>query len=115
MNQPKKSTLPAILIAGIATLLTLGASAKEPHALDNIDHIIVIYQENWPFDGLYGPFPGANGIANASSTATTQIDRLSGKPISSLPSFQNAALTGVSTANPPPPLAADSNGSGTDP
>lgn len=27
--------------------------------------MIVIYQENWSFDGLYGKFPGANGIANA--------------------------------------------------
>ena len=26
-----------------------------------INHVIVIYQENWSFDGLYGEFPGANG------------------------------------------------------
>ena len=115
MNHPNKPILPAILIAGIASLLTLSASAQDPHALDNIDHIIVIYQENWSFDGLYGTFPGANGIAKASSTSLTQVDRLSGKPISTLPSFQNAALTGVPTTNPPPPLAADSNGSGPDP
>ena len=27
--------------------------------------MIVIYQENWSFDSLYGNFPGANGLANA--------------------------------------------------
>ena len=26
--------------------------------LANIEHWIVIYQENWSFDGLYGKFPG---------------------------------------------------------
>ena len=31
----------------------------------NVKHVIVIYQENWSFDGLYGRFPGANGVANA--------------------------------------------------
>lgn len=83
----------------------------------NIDHIIVIYQENWPFDGLYGSFPGANGLANASNASTTQIDRLTGNAVSTLGSngFNNVALTGVPTANPPPPLTADSNNSGADP
>jgi phospholipase C len=33
--------------------------------LAQIDHFVVIYQENWSFDGLYGSFPGANGLANA--------------------------------------------------
>jgi phospholipase C len=29
-----------------------------------INHIIVIYQENWSFDSLYGQFPGVNGLQN---------------------------------------------------
>ena len=33
--------------------------------LSKIDHIVVIYAENRSFDNLYGLFPGANGIANA--------------------------------------------------
>ena len=33
--------------------------------LNQINHFVVIYQENWSFDSLYGEFPGANGIANA--------------------------------------------------
>src|SRR5215467_1051553 len=38
---------------------------REGSALDKIDHIVVIYQENWSFDSLFGFFPGADGIANA--------------------------------------------------
>jgi phospholipase C len=38
-------------------------------SLSQIQHIIVIYQENWSFDALYAKFPGANG----SSTATAQL------------------------------------------
>ncbi len=34
-----------------------------------VNHIIVIYQENWSFDGLYGKFPGADGIEKAGSAA----------------------------------------------
>ena len=45
-------------------------------ALGRIKHIVVIYQENWSFDALYGRFPGARGINNASPTSLTQVDRL---------------------------------------
>jgi phospholipase C len=33
------------------------------NALQRLRHIIVIYQENWSFDSLYGQFPGASGYA----------------------------------------------------
>jgi phospholipase C len=36
--------------------------------LSSIKHIIVIYQENWSFDSLYGQFPGVDGYANAFDT-----------------------------------------------
>src|SRR5262249_8310495 len=49
--------------------------------LNQIDHFIVVYQENWSFDGLYGSFPGANGIANASATSLSQKDRVTGNPL----------------------------------
>ena len=35
---------------------------------EKIEHIIVIYQENWSFDSLYGQYPGANGFADAFDT-----------------------------------------------
>src|SRR6267378_2483003 len=34
---------------------------RSEHAVQRLRHIIVIYQENWSFDSLYGQFPGANG------------------------------------------------------
>lgn len=57
------------------------ASAASP--LDAIGHIVVIYQENWSFDSLYGYFPGANGIANAGA-AIRQVDK-NGVPYTVLP------------------------------
>jgi len=71
--------------------------------LGAINHFIVIYQENWSFDGLYGNFPGANGISNASSAATNQLDRLSRNPIGTLPSY-DPVLGAIPTQNPPVPL-----------
>src|SRR5207245_2421682 len=39
-----------------------GPAASPAAGLGKINHLIVIYQENWSFDGLYGNFPGANGL-----------------------------------------------------
>jgi phospholipase C len=36
--------------------------------------VVVLFQENWSFDGLFGKFPGANGLSNAAS-ALPQSDR----------------------------------------
>jgi phospholipase C len=52
--------------------------------LDRIEHIVVIYAENRSFDNLYGLFPGANGIANATPAQYTQVD-YDGKPLPHLP------------------------------
>src|SRR3981189_2260595 len=43
-------------------------------ALAKIKTIVVIYAENRSFDHLYGFFPGADGITNASSEQKTQLD-----------------------------------------
>jgi phospholipase C len=51
--------------------------------LKSIKHIIVIYQENWSFDSLYGQFPGADGYANGFDTLP-QVDRSMTPPYSSL-------------------------------
>ena len=32
--------------------------AKSAGPFDKLNHIIVIYEENWSFDGLYGSSPG---------------------------------------------------------
>ena len=52
--------------------------------LNDIEHIIVIYAENRSFDNLYGLFPGANGIQQATKEQYTQIDH-DGKPFKELP------------------------------
>ena len=99
-------------------------AAVAPDALSNIDHIIVIYQENWTFDGLYGSFPGANNLSKASTASTTQIDRLNGNSLLAEngqaynnPAFvpSGAPATTAQTTNPPPPLTTDAAAGVADP
>ena len=81
----KTSTL---LSVSLTSALALGSGAPAATAaaggLDQIDTIVVIYAENRSFDNLYGSFPGANGLKQASKTATQQRDR-NGKPLRELP------------------------------
>ena len=83
------------------TIFSFQVDAADP--INSIDHFIVVYQENWSFDALYGSFPGANGIANSSIYATNQLDRISGNAISSLANYNPVANT-IPTQNPPAPL-----------
>jgi acid phosphatase len=46
--------------------------------------VVVIYAENRSFDNLYGAFPGADGITNATASSTAQRDR-DGSPLKTLP------------------------------
>jgi acid phosphatase len=48
-----------------------GIAAQVAMLRQKIAHVIVIYQENWSFDGLYSKFPGANG-ANGAGTSQLQ-------------------------------------------
>lgn len=73
--------LVVIALGLVAPLRPPASWAADP--LDRIQHVIVIYQENWSFDGLFGLFPGANGIANAGA-AIRQVDR-DGRPYAVLP------------------------------
>jgi phospholipase C len=49
----------------LGIVFAAGRAVAQPAEIGKIQHVIVIYQENWSFDGLYGKFPGADGIANA--------------------------------------------------
>lgn len=60
-----------------------GEAIAQPMGLEKIQHVIVIYQENWSFDGLYGKFPGADGIANAGERIR-QVEK-EGTPYTKLP------------------------------
>ena len=66
----------ASAITGLQSLVAAQGS------INQINHVIVIYQENWSFDSLYGSFPGANGIDNAGA-AVQQVDK-NGKPYATL-------------------------------
>src|SRR5690242_12269212 len=71
----------------VAFALLLAACTTQPAryaGLDKVQHIIVIYAENRSFDNLYGLFPGADGIANATPEQYTQVD-VDGKPLPHLP------------------------------
>jgi len=94
------------LCLGSAALLAIaaaqpGSSAPaappQERAASPIEHLIVIYLENWTFDALYGTFPGVDGIVRRTGTPTLlpQVDRL-GTPLPYLPT--------------PPLIGNDSNG-----
>ena len=65
VRAPLKSAVPAVLLLGLLLATTSVSPADESQDrkplsnLKDIKHIIVIYQENWSFDSLYGQFPGA--------------------------------------------------------
>ena len=67
------------------------AQAGEASPLGRIDHILVIYLENWSFDALFGGFPGATGLANAGAAAI-QLDK-AGKPYETLPPVLDTGLS----------------------
>jgi acid phosphatase len=70
----------AAALAGCAQQTARTAST----GIEKIQHILVIYAENRSFDNLYGLFPGANGIANATRAHYTQVDN-DGKALAHLP------------------------------
>src|SRR5437660_2049132 len=66
-----KGTLAALIL--VIALASPNASMAQ-QGLAKIKTIVVIYVENRSFDHLYGFFPGANGIANASPDQKIQLD-----------------------------------------
>src|SRR4051812_47409030 len=77
-----------ILWLGTAALLAgcAGTGAQAP--LERVQTVVVIYAENHSFDNMYGLFPGANGVANATAEQKIQLDH-DGKPLPSLPATYN--------------------------
>ena len=79
----------ALACAGCATPVADRAMPVAPAAtadaakLQRVKHLVVIYAENHSFDNLYGLFPGADGIANASALSKTQLDH-DGTPLKEL-------------------------------
>ncbi len=79
-----RSLLMALLFAtGCTSISADSRGAAQLAGLEKIHHVIVIYQENWSFDSLYGKFPGADGRANAGERIR-QMKR-DGAPYATLP------------------------------
>src|SRR6266404_1481803 len=97
-----------VLLAISFCLISAHAFGAEPHPdpkLLTIKHIVVIYQENWSFDSLYGLFPGANGISRSSRISLAQRDRLTGKPYTSQLGQPFDLISGsLSLSTPPQPI-----------
>src|SRR4051812_6528808 len=75
----------ACALAILAQAACLAPSAAQ-EGLAKVKTIVVIYGENRSFDHMYGFFPGANGIANATAEQKTQLDH-DGKPLPQLTIF----------------------------
>src|ERR1700731_3425070 len=101
VRAPLKNAASAVLSLGLILATTSVSPADESQDqkplrnLKDIKHIIVIYQENWSFDSLYGQFPGADGYANSFDTLP-QVDVKAAPAYSSLiyrtPSPLNGAI-----------------------
>ena len=61
----------------VAALTSAAPAVASSHGkkLSQINHIVVIYEENHSFDNLYGGWEGVNGLANADPPHTIQVDQ----------------------------------------
>jgi phospholipase C len=71
-------------LCGLALQIARAQDATAPPGLERIETIVVLYAENRSFDNLYGRFPGANGLADATPERARQLDR-DGAPLPELP------------------------------
>jgi phospholipase C len=69
--------LAATVLTAKTSLAALPNTSLDTQLRSRINHIIVIYQENWSFDSLYGQFPGVNGLANGFDNLP-QVDKTAG-------------------------------------
>ena len=74
----------SMLFLALAALAGCAAPGARQADLERIQTIVVIYAENHSFDNMYGLFPGADGVGNATAEQKTQLDH-DGKPLPVLP------------------------------
>jgi len=75
---------PVTLFAIIAFYSYTYKQTAFDKGIKKVNHVVVIYMENHSFDNLYGQFPGADGISNATRDNITQVDA-AGQPYATLP------------------------------
>ena len=90
----------AAVFAALAFLLLGSCATRVEDHLSRIENVVVIYAENRSFDHLYGLFPGADGIANATAEQKTQLDQ-DGKPLAGLPATYDPVQKGALRADLP--------------
>ena len=73
MNGMLSTFLSRCSLAPFVAVLVVSSPAISAD-LSKIETIVIIYAENRSFDHIYGLFPGANGIANATKEQMTQRD-----------------------------------------
>ncbi len=64
----------SLTIMATGPALTSAQAANQEQAFGDINHIVVIYEENHSFDNLYGDWEGVNGRANAANPAQIAQD-----------------------------------------
>src|SRR5215831_16845495 len=96
------ATLTGFLVTQSTALLATPPDDRKhsEDAVKHLKHIIVIYQENWSFDSLYGQFPGANGYALGFDTLS-QYDATASPPYSQLIYKTSRPLNGSPDPNFP--------------
>jgi len=105
--------LTALLAASAAIVLVVAASGgaaggpNNDNKLKQVEHIVVVYEENHSFDNLYGGWERVNGLAQADTAHTTQVNQ-AGTAFQCL--YQDDAnLQAQSGANPSGPLSTTCN------
>jgi acid phosphatase len=92
------SALLGILIANpllVASQDPRDAAARFPEDLrQKVKYVIILYLENRSFDSLYGSFPGANGLAEATEGSKTQLTP-TGSPYPTLPQPTTNGIPGL--------------------
>ncbi len=73
----------AVLLVALLAAACAAPPAREARGIEKIRHVVVLFQENWSFDSLFGRFPGARGLDDARNAAP-QSDR-GGKVYATLP------------------------------
>jgi phospholipase C len=58
----RRASVATFVVVGLGLVTASGAPAAPIDGIHNIQHVVVIMQENRSFDQYFGTYPGANGI-----------------------------------------------------
>src|SRR3954453_1136711 len=67
--------IAATVIAGASVAVASAADGPGSDRLSQVNHIVVIYQENHSFDNLYGRWEAVRGLTAADAAHSTQVNQ----------------------------------------